>query len=130
MFGQPAATSSDAPPAKTFVFGQNQDSQPPAPSAAPLNSVTAPAPAQPFIFGVSSNAAPPPAAAPAFGFGAAAAAAAPSAVSSTGLYLLLLVGGLRDNYGYKTFTFDRIGSCFPIFNLYMYLYIFILLLFH
>ncbi|XP_019946267.2 nuclear pore complex protein Nup153 isoform X1 [Paralichthys olivaceus] len=80
MFGQPVATSSDGPPAKAFVFGQNQDSQPPAPSAAPLNSVPAPTPSQPFIFGVSSNAAPPPAAAPSFGFGAAA----PSAASSSG----------------------------------------------
>ncbi|XP_047461119.1 nuclear pore complex protein Nup153 isoform X2 [Mugil cephalus] len=80
MFGQPAATSSDAP-AKAFVFGQSQDNQPPAPSAAPLNSTSAPSPAQPFIFGAPVNAAPAPApaAAPAFGFGAAA----PSAASSS-----------------------------------------------
>uniref|UniRef100_A0A3P9B718 Nuclear pore complex protein Nup153 n=1 Tax=Maylandia zebra TaxID=106582 RepID=A0A3P9B718_9CICH len=57
MFGQPAAASSDAPPAKNFIFGQSQDSQPPAPSAAPLNSTSAPAPAQPFIFGSPTNAA-------------------------------------------------------------------------
>lgn len=86
MFGQPAATSSDAAPAKAFVFGQSQDNQPPAPSAAPLNSTPAPASAQPFIFGVPASAAPP-AAAPSFGFGAAA----PSAASSSGLYLLLVV---------------------------------------
>ncbi|AWP21663.1 putative nuclear pore complex protein Nup153 [Scophthalmus maximus] len=86
MFGQPAAASTDAPPAKAFVFGQNQDSQPPAPSAAPLNSVPAPATAQPFIFGVSAKAAPPAAAAapppPSFSFGAP-----PPAASSSGLSL-------------------------------------------
>ena len=92
MFGQPAVTSSDAPPAKAaFVFGQSQDSQPPAPSAAPLNSTATPA--QPFIFGASATAAtaaaaapPPPAAAaaaPSFSFGAGA----PPAASSSGLYL-------------------------------------------
>ncbi|XP_036948282.1 nuclear pore complex protein Nup153 isoform X5 [Acanthopagrus latus] len=85
MFGQPAVTSSDAPPAKAaFVFGQSQDSQAPAPSAAPLNSTATPA--QPFIFGASAAAAaaPPPAAAaaapaPSFSFGAGA----PPAVSSS-----------------------------------------------
>ncbi|XP_067469150.1 nuclear pore complex protein Nup153 isoform X2 [Thunnus thynnus] len=80
MFGQPAATPSDAPPAKAFVFGQNQDSQPPAPSAAPVNSAPSPAPAQPFIFGAPASAAP--AAAPSFGFGAAAPSAASSAAPS------------------------------------------------
>ncbi|KAA8585842.1 hypothetical protein FQN60_007411 [Etheostoma spectabile] len=52
MFGQPAATASDAPPAKAFVFGQSQDSQPAAPPAAPLNST--PAPSQPFLFAPSA----------------------------------------------------------------------------
>nr|XP_020462493.1 nuclear pore complex protein Nup153 isoform X2 [Monopterus albus] len=80
MFGQPAATSSDASPAKAFMFGQSQDSQPPAPSAAPLNSTPAPAPAQPFIFGDPANAAPP--AAASFGFGAAAPSAASSSAPS------------------------------------------------
>ncbi|XP_034455108.1 nuclear pore complex protein Nup153 isoform X3 [Hippoglossus hippoglossus] len=79
MFSQPPATASDGPPAKAFLFGQNQDSQPPAPSAAPLNSVPAPTPSQTFIFG-APNAAPPAAAAPSFGFGTAA----PSAASSSG----------------------------------------------
>ncbi|XP_044026709.1 nuclear pore complex protein Nup153 isoform X2 [Siniperca chuatsi] len=83
MFGQPAATSSEAPPAKAFIFGQNQDSQPPAPSAAPLNSTPAPAQAQPFIFGAPAAAAAPPAAAPpSFGFGAAAPSAASSSAPS------------------------------------------------
>ncbi|XP_059206126.1 nuclear pore complex protein Nup153 isoform X2 [Centropristis striata] len=83
MFGQPAAASSDAPPAKSFVFGQSQDSQPPAPSAAPLNSTQAPAPSQPFIFGAPASAAPPAAAAaPSFGFGAAAPSAASSSAPS------------------------------------------------
>ncbi|KAF1381626.1 hypothetical protein PFLUV_G00155910 [Perca fluviatilis] len=82
MFGQPAATASDAPPAKAFVFGQSQDSQPAAPSAAPLNST--PAPSQPFLFGApASAAAPPPAAAPSFGFGAAATAPAAAAAASS-----------------------------------------------
>nr|XP_020487300.1 nuclear pore complex protein Nup153 isoform X1 [Labrus bergylta] len=81
MFGQSAVTSTDGPPAKaSFVFGQSQDSQPPAPSAAPVTSTPAPAPAQPFIFGA------PPAAAPSFGFGApvpsADSSSAPSAASS------------------------------------------------
>ncbi|XP_030596730.1 nuclear pore complex protein Nup153 isoform X2 [Archocentrus centrarchus] len=82
MFGQPASATSDAPPAKNFVFVQSQDSQPPAPSAASLNSTPAPTPAQPFIFGAPTNAAAPPpaAAAPTFNF----AAAAPSAASSSG----------------------------------------------
>ncbi|XP_072227222.1 nuclear pore complex protein Nup153 isoform X2 [Leuresthes tenuis] len=102
VFGQPSTTTSDA--AQTFLFGQTQDSQPSVPSSAPLNSVPAPAPAQPFIFGAPTNpaaapapapapapaaaaaAAPPPAAAaaaatPSFGFGAAAAA--PSVASSS-----------------------------------------------
>jgi len=89
MFGQTAATSNDAPPAKAFVFGQSQDSQPSALSAAPLNSTPTPVPAQPFIFGApaSAAAAPPAAAAPSFGFGAAA----PTAASTTGPYLLMLV---------------------------------------
>ncbi|XP_045914591.1 nuclear pore complex protein Nup153 isoform X4 [Micropterus dolomieu] len=86
MFGQPAATSSDAPPAKAFVFGQSQDSQPPAPSAAPLNSTPAPGQAQPFIFGAPAAAASAPAAAaaapPSFGFGAAAPSAASSSAPS------------------------------------------------
>ncbi|KAM6974640.1 nuclear pore complex protein Nup153 isoform 2-T2 [Tautogolabrus adspersus] len=82
MFGQPAATSTDGPPAKaSFVFGQIQDSQPPAPSAAPVTSTPAPAPAQPFIFGAPVNAAPP-AAAPSFGFGAAAPPADSSSAPS------------------------------------------------
>uniref|UniRef100_A0A665TR17 Nuclear pore complex protein Nup153 n=1 Tax=Echeneis naucrates TaxID=173247 RepID=A0A665TR17_ECHNA len=85
MFGQPAQTSSDAPPAKSFVFGQNQDSQLTAPSAAPVNSVAAqapaPAPAQPFIFGASASAAAP-TAAPSFSFGAAAPSAASSSAPS------------------------------------------------
>ncbi|XP_060948612.1 nuclear pore complex protein Nup153 isoform X2 [Limanda limanda] len=78
MFGQPAATAGDGPPAKALLFGQNQDSQAPAPSAAPLNSVPAPTPSQSFIFGAPTAA--PPAAAPSFGFGAAA----PPAASSSG----------------------------------------------
>ncbi|XP_053302401.1 nuclear pore complex protein Nup153 isoform X3 [Pleuronectes platessa] len=78
MFGQPAVTSSDGPPAKAFLFGQSQDSQAPAPSAAPLNSVPAPTPSQSFIFGAPNAA--PPAAAPSFGFGAAA----PPVASSSG----------------------------------------------
>ncbi|XP_026203665.1 nuclear pore complex protein Nup153 isoform X2 [Anabas testudineus] len=81
VFGQPAATSSDSAPAKAFVFGQSQDNQPPAPSAAPLNSTSAPAPAQPFIFGAPASAAPP-AAAPSFSFGAAAPSAASSSAPS------------------------------------------------
>ncbi|GAA6229991.1 nuclear pore complex protein Nup153 [Lates japonicus] len=81
MFGQPAAASSDAPPAKAFVFGQSQDSQPPAPSTAPLNSVPTPASAQPFIFGASATAAPS-AAAPSFSFGAAAPSAASTSAPS------------------------------------------------
>ncbi|XP_005728471.1 nuclear pore complex protein Nup153 isoform X1 [Pundamilia nyererei] len=96
MFGQPAAASSDAPPAKNFIFGQSQDSQPPAPSAAPLNSTSAPAPAQPFIFGSPTNAAAAAApaapaapaaaaaAAPTFNFGAAAPSAASSSAPSAG----------------------------------------------
>ncbi|XP_029299756.1 nuclear pore complex protein Nup153 isoform X2 [Cottoperca gobio] len=84
MFGQSAATSSDAPPAKAYVFGQSQDSQSPAPSAAILNSI--PAPAQPFVFGAPAAAAAPPppaaAAAPSFGFGTAAPSAASSSASS------------------------------------------------
>ncbi|XP_072303538.1 nuclear pore complex protein Nup153 isoform X2 [Eucyclogobius newberryi] len=75
VFGQ-AASSTDPPQTKAFVFGQSQDSQPAAPSA--LNP--APAPAQPFIFGASANTAP---AAPSFNFGGAAppvaASTAPSA---------------------------------------------------
>ncbi|KAK2830378.1 hypothetical protein Q5P01_018309 [Channa striata] len=86
VFGQPAVTSSDAPQVKGFVFGQSQDSQPPAPSAAPLNSTPAQTPAQPFIFGASNSAAAAPAAAaaapPSFGFGAAAPSAASSSAPS------------------------------------------------
>ncbi|XP_040908629.1 nuclear pore complex protein Nup153 isoform X2 [Toxotes jaculatrix] len=100
IFGQPAAASSDGPPAKAFVFGQNQDSQPPAPSAAPLNSAPAPAPAQPFIFGASANAAPP-AAAPSFSFGAAAPSAAsssaPSAAPSPFVFSSAPTGGFGAN---------------------------------
>lgn len=82
MFGQSATTSNDAPPAKAaFLFGQSQDSQPSAPSAAPLNCTAAPAQGQPFIFGASANTAAP-AAAPSFGFGAAV-------TSSSGLFVLL-----------------------------------------
>nr|XP_046273674.1 nuclear pore complex protein Nup153 isoform X2 [Scatophagus argus] len=78
IFGQSAATTNDAPSAKAaFMFGPSQDSQPPAPSAAPLNSTSAPTPAQPFIFGASASAATP-AAAPSFSFGAAAPPAASS----------------------------------------------------
>nr|XP_033950222.1 nuclear pore complex protein Nup153 isoform X2 [Pseudochaenichthys georgianus] len=88
MFGQPAASSTDAPPAKSFLFGQNQDSQSAAPSAVNLNSISSPA--QPFLFGAPAAAAPPPAAAaaaaaaaaPSFGFGAAAPSAASSAAPS------------------------------------------------
>ncbi|XP_034747512.1 nuclear pore complex protein Nup153 isoform X2 [Etheostoma cragini] len=83
MFGQPATTASDAPPAIAFVFGQSQDSQPAAPSAAPLNST--PAPSQPFLFGAPASAAAaaaPPAAAPSFGFGATAAPAAAASSSA------------------------------------------------
>uniref|UniRef100_A0A3P8WRC1 Nuclear pore complex protein Nup153 n=1 Tax=Cynoglossus semilaevis TaxID=244447 RepID=A0A3P8WRC1_CYNSE len=82
MFGQPAGASGDAPPAKAFLFGQNQESQPPAPSAAPLNSTPAPSPAQPFIFGASASTNPPPPAATSTFFGAAAPSAAPSAPSA------------------------------------------------
>uniref|UniRef100_A0A7N8YGR0 Nuclear pore complex protein Nup153 n=1 Tax=Mastacembelus armatus TaxID=205130 RepID=A0A7N8YGR0_9TELE len=86
VFGQPTAASNDTAPAKAFVFDQSQDSQQPAPSAAPLNSTPAPAPAQPFIFGAPANAAAaaaaPPPAAPSFGFGAAAPSAASSSAPS------------------------------------------------
>ncbi|XP_036422518.1 nuclear pore complex protein Nup153 isoform X2 [Colossoma macropomum] len=74
IFGQ--SSSSDAPPAKTLLFGQQQDSQP-ASAALPA----APAPAQPFLFGQATNSA-------TFSFGAAAAttpasaAPAPSAAPS------------------------------------------------
>uniref|UniRef100_A0A4W6DWR7 Nuclear pore complex protein Nup153 n=1 Tax=Lates calcarifer TaxID=8187 RepID=A0A4W6DWR7_LATCA len=100
MFGQPAAASSDASPAKAFVFGQSQDSQPPAPSTAPLNSVPTPAPSQPFIFGASANAAPT-AAAPSFSFGAAAPSAAstsaPSAAPSPFVFSSAPTGGFGAN---------------------------------
>ncbi|KAK6327820.1 hypothetical protein J4Q44_G00034660 [Coregonus suidteri] len=66
LFGQSA--SSEATPAKSFLFGPNQDSLP-APAAS-LN----PGPAQPFLFGSGPNTA-----APSFTFGAAA----PSTASST-----------------------------------------------
>uniref|UniRef100_A0A8C5G1S4 Nuclear pore complex protein Nup153 n=1 Tax=Gouania willdenowi TaxID=441366 RepID=A0A8C5G1S4_GOUWI len=76
VFGQPAAASNDASPAKAFVFGQNQDSQPSVTSSAP-----APAPSQPFIFGGSAiNSTP---AAPTFSFGAAAPPAASTSAPST-----------------------------------------------
>ncbi|KAL6099775.1 nup153 [Pungitius sinensis] len=85
MFGQTAAAPGDAPPAKAFLFGQGQDSQASAPSAAPLNSTPAPSPAQPFIFGAPATAAAPAAAAaapPSFGFGAAAPTTASTSVPS------------------------------------------------
>ncbi|XP_061598453.1 nuclear pore complex protein Nup153 isoform X1 [Cololabis saira] len=85
IFGQPSTATSDAAPAKTFVFGQNQDNQPSAPSSAPLNTAPAPAPAQPFIFGgPAAPVAPaaPAAAAPSFSFGAAATAAASTSATS------------------------------------------------
>ncbi|XP_028254064.1 nuclear pore complex protein Nup153 isoform X2 [Parambassis ranga] len=84
IFGQPAANSGDSASNKAFVFGQNQDSQPPAPSVTPLNSAPAPAPSQPFIFGAPTNAAPPAAAAapPSFSFGATAPSAASSSAPS------------------------------------------------
>ncbi|XP_074542749.1 nuclear pore complex protein Nup153 [Halichoeres trimaculatus] len=85
LFGQPAAACTDGPPAKApFVFGQSQDSQSAAPSAAALNSTPAPASAQPFIFGAPATAAPAAAAtaAPAFGFGAAAPPADSSSAPS------------------------------------------------
>ncbi|XP_029022516.2 nuclear pore complex protein Nup153 isoform X3 [Betta splendens] len=79
VFGQSAAAPSDAAPSKTFVFGQSQDNQTSASSAAPLNS--APASAQPFIFGAPASAAPAPAA-PSFSFGATAPSAASSSVTA------------------------------------------------
>ncbi|KAF3707449.1 Nuclear pore complex protein Nup153 153 kDa nucleoporin Nucleoporin Nup153 [Channa argus] len=98
VFGQPAATSSDAPQAKGFVFGQSQDSQPPAPSAAPLNSTPAPTPAQPFVFGVSKSV---PAAALPFTFGAAAPSAdsssAPSVAPSPFVFSSAPSGGFGAN---------------------------------
>ncbi|XP_075995416.1 nuclear pore complex protein Nup153 isoform X3 [Genypterus blacodes] len=84
LFGQAAGASSDA-----FLFGQSQESQPPAPAAslnsappATLNSTPAPPQSQPFIFGAPTSVVPAAAAAaapPSFGFGTAAT---PSAVSS------------------------------------------------
>ncbi|XP_054619777.1 nuclear pore complex protein Nup153 isoform X2 [Dunckerocampus dactyliophorus] len=68
MFGQSAAATSDAPPAKAFVFGQNQDGQPPV----PVNSTLVPS--QPFVFGARASAAPP--AAPSINFGGSAPPAA------------------------------------------------------
>ncbi|XP_075961752.1 nuclear pore complex protein Nup153 isoform X1 [Anarhichas minor] len=106
MFGQTAAASSDAPPAKAFVFGQSPDGQPPAPSAALLNSAPAPASAQPFIFGApaSAAAAAPAAAAaapPSFGFGSAAPTAAstsaPSAAPSPFAFSSAPSGGFGAN---------------------------------
>ncbi|XP_030002964.1 nuclear pore complex protein Nup153 isoform X3 [Sphaeramia orbicularis] len=84
LFGQPAASSNDAPTAKAFVFGQSQESQSAAPSAAAAaqNSTPAPASAQPFIFGAPANAAPAAPAAPSFNFGAAAPPAASSSAPS------------------------------------------------
>ncbi|XP_066530725.1 nuclear pore complex protein Nup153 [Hoplias malabaricus] len=64
IFGQ--NSSSDAPPAKAFLFGQQQESQT-ASTALPV----APAPAQPFLFGSASN--------PSFSFGTAAASTPASA---------------------------------------------------
>ncbi|XP_068431632.1 nuclear pore complex protein Nup153 isoform X2 [Clinocottus analis] len=101
MFGQTAATASDAPPAKAFVFGQ--DSQPPALSTAPLNSTPAPASGHPFVFGAPASAAPPAAvaAAPSFGFGAAAPTAAstsaPSAAPSPFAFSSAPSGGFGAN---------------------------------
>ncbi|XP_034400713.1 nuclear pore complex protein Nup153 isoform X2 [Cyclopterus lumpus] len=117
MFGQTAATSNEAPPAKAFVFGQSQDSQPPAPSAAPLNST--PVPAQPFIFGAPASAAAAPASAaaapPTFGFGAAASTAAsttaPSAAPSPFAFSSAPSGGFGAN---QTSSFgSSFGSPFP-----------------
>nr|XP_057903299.1 nuclear pore complex protein Nup153 isoform X2 [Doryrhamphus excisus] len=73
MFGQPAAGASDAPPAKAFVFGQNQDSQ--------LPVTSTPAPSQPFVFGAGASTAPPaaPPAAPSITFGGSTPTAAPPA---------------------------------------------------
>lgn len=95
VFGQPATSSSDGPPAKAaFVFGQSQDGQTSAPSVTPLNSSAAPSPAQPFIFGVSASGTAPPAAAPSFGFGSAA----PSVTSSSGLHLLMFSESSRCHF--------------------------------
>uniref|UniRef100_I3J2S1 Nuclear pore complex protein Nup153 n=1 Tax=Oreochromis niloticus TaxID=8128 RepID=I3J2S1_ORENI len=121
MFGQPAAASSDAPPAKNFIFGQSQDSQPPAPSAAPLNSTPAPAPAQPFIFGAPTNAAAAPApapaaaAAPTFNFGAAAPSAASSSAPSAGPTPFVFTSAPSAGFGNnQTPSFgSSFGSPFP-----------------
>ncbi|CAI5690709.1 unnamed protein product [Oreochromis niloticus] len=123
MFGQPAAASSDAPPAKNFIFGQSQDSQPPAPSAAPLNSTPAPAPApaQPFIFGAPTNAAaaaapaPAAAAAPTFNFGAAAPSAASSSAPSAGPTPFVFTSAPSAGFGNnQTPSFgSSFGSPFP-----------------
>ncbi|XP_061752704.1 nuclear pore complex protein Nup153 [Nerophis ophidion] len=67
MFGQHAATPGDAPPAKAFVFGQNQDGQTP-------NST--PAPPQSFVFGAGASSVPP--VAPSVNFGVSAPPAAPA----------------------------------------------------
>ncbi|XP_023646277.2 nuclear pore complex protein Nup153 isoform X2 [Paramormyrops kingsleyae] len=70
LFGQ--CVSTETPPAKAFVFGQQQDPSPM--QATPQNPPAAPTPAQPFIFGAGAQTA-----VPSFNFGAAA----PSAGSST-----------------------------------------------
>ncbi|XP_056154080.1 nuclear pore complex protein Nup153 isoform X3 [Lampris incognitus] len=96
IFGQAASSSGDATPAKTFVFGQSQDNQPPAPSAPSLNSNPAPAAAQPFLFGAPANAAPA-AATPPFTFEAAvpsaASTSAPSAAPSPFVFSSAPSGG-------------------------------------
>ncbi|XP_061902773.1 nuclear pore complex protein Nup153-like isoform X1 [Entelurus aequoreus] len=74
MFGQPA----DAPPAKAFVFVQNQDGQTP-------NST--PAPPQSFVFGAGAGSAPP--GAPSVNFGGSAPPAAPSAGQCRTLFPVL-----------------------------------------
>ncbi|XP_037549641.1 nuclear pore complex protein Nup153 [Nematolebias whitei] len=112
VFGQPSVTtSSDAPAAKTFLFGQNQESQSSAPSSAPLNSV--PAPGHPFFFGAAANAAAP--AAPSFNFGAtapsAASTSAPSAAPSPFVFSSAPSGGFGTN---QTPAFgSSFGSPFP-----------------
>ncbi|XP_048849587.1 nuclear pore complex protein Nup153 isoform X2 [Brienomyrus brachyistius] len=70
LFGQ--CVSTETPPAKTFVFGQQQDLSPM--QATPQNTPAAPTSAQPFVFGSGAQTA-----VPSFNFGAAA----PSAGSST-----------------------------------------------
>ncbi|XP_018605988.1 nuclear pore complex protein Nup153 isoform X2 [Scleropages formosus] len=64
LFGQSAST--EAAPAKTFVFGQQQDSQPVLPTPQNAPAVPAPTAAQPFLFGSGANTA-----VPSFTFGTA-----------------------------------------------------------